>query len=51
MTPSPLYFYVATCTTVQGIFEDSQLCSFHRNRITVTAKDMQLARRIRGERS
>jgi len=33
-----------------GIFEDTNLACIHRNRITITPKDMQLARRIRGER-
>lgn len=31
-----------------GLFEDSNLCAIHGNRITVQVKDMQLARRIRG---
>ena len=33
-----------------GIFEDSNLCAIHAKRVTVMPKDMQLARRIRGER-
>ena len=33
-----------------GLFEDTNLCALHANRVTVMAKDMQLARRIRGER-
>eukprot|EP00605_Chrysophyceae_sp_TOSAG23-4_P003001 GSChrysophyteH1.ASY1.ANO1.3306.1 assembled CDS len=32
-----------------GLFEDTQLCSLHAKRVTIQAKDMQLARRIRGE--
>lgn len=31
--------------------EDSMLCAMHAKRVTVTEKDQQLARRIRGERS
>lgn len=31
-----------------GLFEDTQLCALHAKRITITTKDMQLARRIRG---
>ncbi len=31
-----------------GLFEDSNLCAIHAKRVTVMAKDMQLARRIRG---
>lgn len=34
-----------------GIFEDTNLCAIHAKRITIMPKDMQLARRIRGERS
>lgn len=33
-----------------GLFEDSNLCAQHANRITVMKKDLDLARRIRGER-
>ena len=32
-----------------GIFEDSNLCAIHANRVTVQKKDMLLASRIRGE--
>jgi len=34
-----------------GIFEDTNLCAIHARRVTIMPKDMQLARRIRGERS
>jgi histone H3 len=34
-----------------GLFEDTNLCAIHAKRITITPKDMQLARRIRGEKS
>jgi histone H3/H4 len=33
-----------------GLFEDSNLCAIHAGRVTIMTKDMQLARRIRGER-
>ena len=33
-----------------GLFEDSNLCAIHANRVTVMKKDLDLARRIRGER-
>ena len=33
-----------------GIFEDTNLCAIHAKRVTIMPKDMQLARRIRGER-
>ena len=32
-----------------GLFEDSNLCAIHGKRVTIMPKDMQLARRIRGE--
>ena len=34
-----------------GLFEDSNLCAIHAKRVTIMPKDMQLARRIRGERA
>lgn len=34
-----------------GLFEDTNLCAFHAKRVTIMVKDMQLARRIRGETS
>jgi histone H3 len=34
-----------------GLFEDSHLCAIHAKRVTLMVKDMQLARRIRGDRS
>jgi len=33
------------------LFEDTNLCAIHAKRVTIMAKDMQLARRIRGDRS
>lgn len=33
-----------------GVFEDTNLCAIHAKRVTITEKDMRLARRIRGER-
>jgi len=32
-----------------GMFEDTNLCAIHAKRVTIMPKDMQLARRIRGE--
>ena len=32
-----------------GLFEDMNLCAIHARRVTITPKDLQLARRIRGE--
>lgn len=34
---------------VVGLFEDTNLCAIHANRVTVMPRDMQLSRRIRGE--
>ena len=34
-----------------GLFEDSNLCAIHGRRVTIMPKDIQLSRRIRGERS
>ena len=32
-----------------GLFEDSNLCAIHAKRVTIMPKDLQLARRIRGQ--
>src|SRR6201985_1582666 len=34
-----------------GLFEDTNLCAIHAKRVTLMPKDIQLARRIRGERA
>ncbi|XP_007535144.1 histone H3.1t [Erinaceus europaeus] len=33
-----------------GLFEDTNMCAIHAKRVTILPKDIQLARRIRGER-
>lgn len=33
-----------------GLMEDSNLCAIHAKRVTIMPKDLQLARRIRGEK-
>ena len=33
-----------------GLFEDTNLCAIHAKRVTIFPRDIQLARRIRGER-
>ncbi len=33
-----------------SLFEDTNLCAIHAKRVTIFPKDIQLARRIRGER-
>merc|ERR1712210_188833 len=35
---------------IVGLFEDTNLCAIHAKRVTVQKKDMDLARRIRGDR-
>jgi histone H3/H4 len=42
---------VACEAYIVGIFEDTNLLAIHAKRVTIFPKDMQLARRIRGERS
>jgi histone H3 len=34
-----------------GVFEDANLCAIHAKRVTIMNKDIQLAMRLRGERS
>ena len=34
-----------------GLFEDTNLCAIHAKQVTIMPKDIQLARRIRGERT
>ena len=41
----------ATESYLVGLFEDTNLCAIHARRVTIMRRDMQLARRIRGERS
>lgn len=36
---------------ITGLFEDTNLIAIHSKRVTIFPKDMQLARRIRGERA
>jgi len=54
---SDLKFQAAAMSALQeaseyylvSLFEDTNLCSIHAKRITIMPRDMQLARRIRGE--
>ena len=34
-----------------GLFEDTNLCAIHAKRVTIMPKDIQLARRIRGDKA
>ena len=36
---------------IVGLFEDTNLCAIHAKRQTIMKKDMELARRIRGDRN
>ena len=38
----------ATEAYMVGLFEDTNLCAIHAKRVTITTKDIRLARRIRG---
>jgi len=39
----------ATEAYAVSLFEDTNLCATHAGRVTIMPKDIQLARRIRGE--
>ena len=41
----------ATEAYLVGLFEDSNLCTIHAKQVTIMPKDIQLARRICGERT
>ena len=41
----------ATEAYLVSLFEDGNLCAIHAKRVTIMPRDIQLARRIRGERS
>lgn len=49
-TEAILALQEATEAYLVTMFEDANLCAIHAKRVTVMPKDMQLARRIRGER-
>ena len=46
-----LYLQEASEAYLVGLFEDTNLCAIHAKRVTIMPKDIQLARRIRGERA
>jgi histone H3/H4 len=53
-TASNLKFFLfqeAAEAYLVGLFEDTNLCAIHAKRVTIMPKDIQLARRIRGERA
>ena len=48
---SLFHFQEASEAYLVGLFEDTNLCAIHAKRVTIMPKDIQLARRIRGERA
>ncbi len=46
----PIHLQEAAEAYLVGLFEDTNLCAIHAKRVTIMPKDIQLARRIRGER-
>ena len=51
MPPFPRLTVLLAPSSPQGLFEDTNLAAIHAKRVTIMPKDIQLARRIRGERS
>ena len=49
--PSVLALQEAAEAYHVGLFEDTNLCAIHARRVTIMPKDIQLSRRIRGERT
>ena len=43
-------FQEASESYLVTVFEDANLCALHSKRVTITVKDIKLARRLRGER-
>jgi histone H3/H4 len=41
----------ATEAYVTGLLSDANLCALHAKRVTLMTRDLQLARRLRGERA
>ena len=50
-TTSLLSLQEASEAYLVGLFEDTNLCAIHAKRVTIMPKDINLARRIRGERA
>ena len=51
MSTAVLALQEASEAYLVGLFEDTNLCTIHSGRVTIQPKDIQLARRIRGERA
>jgi histone H3 len=50
-SPAILALQEASEQYLVGLFEDTNMCAIHAKRVTIMPKDIQLARRIRGERN
>ena len=50
-SPALMALQEAANAYLVALFEDTNLCALLARRVTIFPKDMQLARRIRGERS
>ena len=50
-SPAALALQEASEAYMVGLFGDTNLCAIHDKRVTVLPRDLQLARRLRGERS
>jgi len=50
-SPAILALQEASEVYLVTLFEDTNLCAIHAGRVTIFPKDIQLARRIRGERA
>lgn len=50
-SPALLAIQEAAEAYLVGLFEDSNLCAIHGKRVTIMPKDIQLARRLRGEKN
>jgi histone H3 len=50
-TPAIACLQEASEAYLVSLFEDTNHCAIHAKRVTIMPKDMQLARRIRGERN
>ncbi|KAK6291234.1 hypothetical protein J4Q44_G00383650 [Coregonus suidteri] len=50
-SPAVMALQEASEAYLVGLFEETNLCAIHAKRVTIMPKDIQLARRIRGERA
>ena len=44
-------FFCSFKISVVGLFQETNLCAIHAKRVTIMAKDIALARRLRNERA